>query len=174
VASEATGLPVHACDLTREIPFRSGSFDVVTLWGVLEHLAMPEVMLRVSSDLVRDDGWVLIETANPEGLFRTSSEWLARVGGLRLSDPLRQTLGAGHLAWFTTQGLGLAAARVGLHAEVVRGTKNSTGFLLGRWHGLPAWKRLPLQAATAAANTVAAPLGRPNQVFYALHKAKPG
>jgi len=57
-------------------PFAGGSFDVVTLWDVLEHLADPHAAVAEVSRLLRPGGRVLLSTGDVDSL-------LARVSGPR-------------------------------------------------------------------------------------------
>ncbi len=47
-----------------EMPFAEGSFDVVTLWDVLEHQADPVAFLRMLGRYLKRDGLVLVQTPN--------------------------------------------------------------------------------------------------------------
>lgn len=40
--------------------FAGSSFDVITLWHVLEHLPNPKESLKQAKDLLKEDGWLLI------------------------------------------------------------------------------------------------------------------
>ena len=49
--------------------FEPGSFDLVTFWDSIEHLADPLGSLRAARGLLKDDGLLLVETQNVESLF---------------------------------------------------------------------------------------------------------
>jgi 2-polyprenyl-3-methyl-5-hydroxy-6-metoxy-1,4-benzoquinol methylase len=49
--------------------FRSGSFDAVTMWDVIEHVADPVSTLGGVSRILKDDGVLMMETPNIDGLF---------------------------------------------------------------------------------------------------------
>jgi hypothetical protein len=49
--------------------WRTASSDVVTLWDVVEHLPDPISVLTVAQHVLKDDGILLIETPNIDGLF---------------------------------------------------------------------------------------------------------
>jgi 2-polyprenyl-3-methyl-5-hydroxy-6-metoxy-1,4-benzoquinol methylase len=40
-ARDQRGLTVHECSIESKTSFRSGSFDMITMFGVIEHLANP-------------------------------------------------------------------------------------------------------------------------------------
>lgn len=58
------GLPdVRRGDLL-SVPLPPGSFDLVTLWDVVEHLEDPPAHLRAARAALRDDGLLVLETQN--------------------------------------------------------------------------------------------------------------
>ncbi|MCE9593060.1 MAG: class I SAM-dependent methyltransferase [Planctomycetes bacterium] len=67
-ANEALGPErVHGGRL-QEAGFGHGSFDLVTLWDVIEHTPDPLATLRAAADLAKPDGKLLIETQNVNSL----------------------------------------------------------------------------------------------------------
>ena len=167
-ARAQTGFSVVTGDLTKDDLFGGRSFDVVTLWGVLEHVPNPEELLRSCTRLLAKDGKLLIECPNPQGLFRVVGLGLARMSRSRIKRPLLETMGAGHVVWYSQRSIRQAAYRLGLGVVELRGSRNSTRNLVSRWAGLPQPQRSIAQGATAVLNMVAAPLGHPNQITAAL------
>jgi len=45
-----------------EVEFARGSFDVVTLWDVIEHLPQPKASLKRIANWLRPGGWVVVRT----------------------------------------------------------------------------------------------------------------
>lgn len=170
LARERTGLRVLAGDLTNEELIRPASFDVVTLWGVLEHLPDPAGMLDACRRILRPDGVLMLETPNAQALFRVVARGLMRVTGGRVTGPFEQTLGAGHVVWYSAPALDAAATRAGFRVHDLRGSRNSTRALMSRWDAVPVTRRLLFQLATAVLNHAAVPLGRPNQLLATLRR----
>jgi 2-polyprenyl-3-methyl-5-hydroxy-6-metoxy-1,4-benzoquinol methylase len=168
VARNQTGFRVVSGDLTHDNPFGPKSFDVVTLWGVLEHVPNPEELLRACTSLLRDGGSLLIESPNPQGLFRMVGIQLMRLSSSRFQRPFLETMGAGHIVWLTPRSIHAAAGQLKLRVVDVRGSRNSTRNLILRWAGLPQPRRSVYQAATALLNATALPSGRPNQIMASL------
>lgn len=68
VARHRFGLDVRVGTLADDL-FSPGSFDTITLWDVIEHLKDPASALVAAKRLLKDDGILLLETPNIEGLF---------------------------------------------------------------------------------------------------------
>lgn len=78
IAQQRYGLRVIINTLD-ESTFVQNSFDVVTLWDVLEHVDNPKKMLSVVNRILKDDGLILISTPNIDGLFPQLSYKVARI-----------------------------------------------------------------------------------------------
>lgn len=59
---EAKGVPCKK-DI---VEYQRGSFDVITMFHVVEHLTQPEVMLRELGNYLAEDGIMIIETPNAD------------------------------------------------------------------------------------------------------------
>jgi len=113
-AREELGLDVHTGTL-KAAPFPSETFDLVTLWYVLEHVAEPMQVLRQSAGLLRPGGLLIVRV--PNGNVRIDRV-LARLGrraeSFLLINPPR------HLNDFTAGTVPLALERAGLQLLEVR------------------------------------------------------
>lgn len=71
------GLKVYGKDLL-EIPFKNNSFDIVTIWHVLEHIKDPEKYLAKIYKLLKKKGKLIIEVPNFNSWTRklTGKYWL--------------------------------------------------------------------------------------------------
>jgi 2-polyprenyl-3-methyl-5-hydroxy-6-metoxy-1,4-benzoquinol methylase len=49
--------------------FQEGSFDLVTMWDVVEHVPDPQSLLRSARSMLRPDGYLLLETQNIDSRF---------------------------------------------------------------------------------------------------------
>jgi SAM-dependent methyltransferase len=68
LARRRHGLNVTTGALTPDV-FPRGYFDVVTMWDVVEHLEDPISVLAIIKQILTDDGILLMETPNIDGLF---------------------------------------------------------------------------------------------------------
>ena len=83
-------------------PFSRHSFDIVTMWHVLEHLRDPLLYLRCCRDLLRPGGYLLIEVPNAAGWSAkmTKTAWMGW-------DPLH------HLHHYTPSTMRIALQKAG-------------------------------------------------------------
>jgi len=95
------GVPIVVGRL-EDAPFPPGSFDLITLWAVLEHVHDPLIVLRHVRRLLKPTGRTLVLVPNFNSIPGRF---------LRHDDVPR------HLLMFTKRTLRMAAERVGLHVN---------------------------------------------------------
>lgn len=88
-ARERLGLMVVERPIV-EAKFSEGSFDVITLWAVIEHLPNPREVVQHVGKLLKDDGMLVLHTGNVES-------YRARIEGRRW----RAWLPPIHLVYFS-------------------------------------------------------------------------
>jgi len=115
------GLPLRQASIEQASP-AGPSYDVVTLWDVLEHLPRPLEALRSAQRILRPGGTLLLKTATCTSLV----DQLAR-GGYRLSfgklqAPLKRMYVVGHLYYFTCDTLRRVLCNAGWTAKLLRQT----------------------------------------------------
>lgn len=127
-------LPVHTGNW-RDANFADGSFDVVTLFDVIEHLADPQGELRAIIRLLKPGGLLLQSTPDINGLFPRLSGLVAnRIGYWPHPEP------PWHLFQFSGRTLGAMTRAAGY--EVTRADRTMIG--LDYTFGTPAsWRRNP-------------------------------
>jgi 2-polyprenyl-3-methyl-5-hydroxy-6-metoxy-1,4-benzoquinol methylase len=82
-ARETLAIKNVRCGRLENMDFQAGSFDLITMWDVLEHLPEPRLILRRCHDLLKEGGRLFIRTPNVTvALFRAR---LRRV--FQMADP---------------------------------------------------------------------------------------
>jgi 2-polyprenyl-3-methyl-5-hydroxy-6-metoxy-1,4-benzoquinol methylase len=115
-ARERLGLQGVAQGRFENVDFPAGTFRVITLWDVIEHLPDPGPMLVKAADLLGDEGVLFIQTPNigfhlP---YARAKRMLAR--GSRFRRSRKHLLEAKHhLVQFSRETLTLMLARAGPH-----------------------------------------------------------
>jgi 2-polyprenyl-3-methyl-5-hydroxy-6-metoxy-1,4-benzoquinol methylase len=126
IARQRFGLDVRRGALS-ENTFAPASFDAVTLWDVVEHLPDPVPVLRIARAILKDDGVLMIETPNVEGLFPRLSYRAASDGRYwRHPEP------PAHLFQFSKKTLRRALQAAGLRAIEIADRRIPLFYSFGR------------------------------------------
>ena len=121
--ARARGLEVHVGYLSPELIGNIGSFDVVLLADVLEHVANPRAMLLLSRQALRVGGAVVVSVPNV-------AHWSVRADLFRGRFHYQQfgIMDATHLRWFTLDTLKALITSSGFKVTISRATAGSTLF----------------------------------------------
>ncbi len=87
------------------LSFPDASFDVITLWDVLEHFASPSETLREIHRILKDDGIVLMDTPNENALIRKLAYRIYWLLGGRIAYPAEKLYHLYHLFYFSEETL---------------------------------------------------------------------
>lgn len=108
-AARAAGVPVHT-GLLEDQKFPDASFDVLTLFEVIEHLREPLPLLAECRRVLKPGGILLVSTANAES-------WTAAAMGARW-DYFDMEKDGGHISFYNPRSMAKIAAAAGF--EVAR------------------------------------------------------
>lgn len=94
----------------------AATFDLVTLWDVLEHLNAPAETLRDAAKVLRPGGWLFLDTPRRDAFWYRLGEWAYRCSGGNpvLLDPFYSPLPYRHKQILTRRQLHALAERCGL------------------------------------------------------------
>lgn len=93
-----------------------GSFDVVTLWDILEHVPDPVSMLKKSFRLLAPGGYIFIETPNVSSVLDWMVILLARFG---VTGPARTFYGVHHLTLWNHKTIRRALSELGFTSTAI-------------------------------------------------------
>ncbi len=124
-AKETYGLNVEVGSLS-DAPFASASFDVITLWDVIEHIREPIENLRQAHRLLKEKGILVLKTPNERGLFKQSALMLSRIFGERASFLLKYVYYLPHYFSYSQKSLNHLLRRSGF--EMIRFELDETPF----------------------------------------------
>jgi 2-polyprenyl-3-methyl-5-hydroxy-6-metoxy-1,4-benzoquinol methylase len=105
---------VHTASL-EEMRYPAGSFDVVTLWDLIEHLLHPLATLKEINRILRPGGLVVVWTPNTKNAALLKEKW----------DGYRVPL---HLYFLSSRSLGDMFRQSGFRAVYEKTTKSKKGF----------------------------------------------
>ena len=74
-ASAEFGVDVYA-DFFENVEFLPHSFDLITLWSVIEHVSQPKEFILKVHDLLKPDGLLVIKTPNQNSLISNICYWI--------------------------------------------------------------------------------------------------
>ena len=111
-ARERTGCEIF-CGKLEEAPFGNGTFDVITMWDLLEHLPDPLQGLERARQLLKPSGLLLVNTPNENSLLRQVARLLYRASGGRITAPVNRLYHRYHLHYFAAQTLNVLYRRAG-------------------------------------------------------------
>jgi SAM-dependent methyltransferase len=141
IARDEHGLEVRTGEL-RADTYPAASFDVVTMWDVIEHVPDPFATLVQVRRILADGGQVLLKTPNADGLYpRLSLRLAGRLGFWGHAEP------PGHLFQFSVASLSRLAERAGFRVVDVCHQRIPLGYSFGTPRG---WFRSARWAAYCA------------------------
>jgi SAM-dependent methyltransferase len=108
------GATIHAGDATTVLEGLADSYDLITLWDVLEHVPEPARLVRALGGRLARDGLMFVQTIHEHSLLPTLGRLSYRLTGGRFRAGIRRTHDAHHLVFFSRAGLGLLAADAAL------------------------------------------------------------
>ena len=110
-ARETLGLDARA-GMLEDTGFEERSFDVLTMWDVVEHVPSPVETLRICAGLLKDGGLVALST--PDIGSRVARLTKARWMGFKLAEE--------HLYYFSRKTMALALEQAGFEVLETRST----------------------------------------------------
>lgn len=130
IAREMHRLDVRTGEL-RADTFAPDSFDVVTLWDVIEHLPDPHATLQLIWRVMAPGGLLILKTPNADGIYpRLSLRLARRLGFWGHAEP------PGHLYQFSVASLKRMAERAGFAIVAVHHRRIPLSYSFGDMRGL--------------------------------------
>lgn len=113
----AKGLNAVVGDIQYSDGLRDGSFDVVTMWDVIEHLARPLKALRSTYRILSPRGVIVISTPNAGSVLHSLSLWMHSLDVDLFQKPAKRVF-AGHPLYFRLPSLRRLLVRSGFTTRV--------------------------------------------------------
>lgn len=113
------GLELY-CGELQGVKLDNGSFDVVTLWGVLEHLRDPRHVMKQVYPLLKQGGMLVIKTQNQASILSLIASILYKLSFGRIASHLEFFYSREHLYRFSPGNLGRLLGEEGLTPVNIR------------------------------------------------------
>lgn len=108
------GVPIYTGDAHELIDQIQGSFDLITLWDVFEHLTEPKKLLQALSTKLTDHGSIYIQTINEQSLVPLLGRMSYYMSKGKIRSIVRRTHEPHHLVFYSKKGIKLLAKSAGL------------------------------------------------------------
>ena len=108
------GATVHRGDALEVTERLRGSFDLVTLWDVFEHVTAPTRLLQALARQLAPGGCIYVQTIHEQSLVPAAGRLAYALTAGRLRYPARRTHEPHHLIFFSRTGLEHCADAAGL------------------------------------------------------------
>ena len=118
-SQERLGCKIHRAFLG-ELDLPDNSFDIITLYDLIEHLQNPVQEIRHVYRLLHPGGILFVLTPNNDALIRRVAQWSYRLTFHQYQRALRTLYYSQHLSYFSADSLQALLHRVGfqvLHTE---------------------------------------------------------
>jgi 2-polyprenyl-3-methyl-5-hydroxy-6-metoxy-1,4-benzoquinol methylase len=99
-ARKLCGVEIHTGEIG-DLALPEASFDVITMWDVVEHFTHPRQTLQAVHRILKDDGIVLLDTPNADSLIRKVAHWIYRLSVGQAVYPVRKLYHVYHQYYFS-------------------------------------------------------------------------
>jgi 2-polyprenyl-3-methyl-5-hydroxy-6-metoxy-1,4-benzoquinol methylase len=138
-ARENNSLDVYVGSIEATTSFPSGSFDVVTMFGVIEHLAHPTDAVKECCRILSHGGILVLQTPTEDGFMRRVGRFMFKAsrGHLRFQVKQLYQMGGGHSVCFDRRSIRTLVEGSGLEIIKIRQSTYGLRILMVRFahHG---------------------------------------
>lgn len=165
-ARDKQGLEVDQASIESVTHYPSESFDVITMFGVIEHLAYPRRAAEECHRLLRPGGLLVLQTPSEDGFIRQFGHFLYWLSGGGVTFQINQLyqMGGGHSVCFNRSSMQTLLTLCGY--EAIDFEQSTYGFrvLVHRFEDLPLAKKIVRASGTFLVFSVGMILGRSNHM----------
>jgi 2-polyprenyl-3-methyl-5-hydroxy-6-metoxy-1,4-benzoquinol methylase len=143
-AREQRGLDVNSGSIEANTSFPPTSFDLITMFGVIEHLANPRGAAEECARLLRPGGILILQTPTEDGLMRRVGRLLYWATGGLVTFQVKQLyqMGGGHSTCFNRRSMRTLLDRYGFDVLSLEQSTYGLRVLLMRFDDLPFFEKL--------------------------------
>lgn len=97
----------------KDFSFKENSFDVVTLWDLIEHVREPKELLKEVCKILKPEGIVLILTPNQNSLIKKTTNLSYKLSFGRWKAPANVVYDIHHLYYFSKKNITMLLNKIG-------------------------------------------------------------
>ena len=112
LAAKRLGIDVFAGTL-KAADYPDESFDVVTMWDILEHMDASLTEMREVARILKPGGVLLVNTPNEAGLLRKTARFILTVSGGAVKGPIAKLYHRYHLCYYNEKAATLLLNKAG-------------------------------------------------------------
>jgi 2-polyprenyl-3-methyl-5-hydroxy-6-metoxy-1,4-benzoquinol methylase len=149
-AREQRGLEVHVGSIESVTDFPQASFDIISMFGVIEHLANPSAAAQECAKILRPGGFLVLQTPTEDGLLRRAGRFLywATGGLVKFQASQLYQMAGGHSICFDRRSIKVLLSRYNFEVLSIEQSTYGVRALLLRFASLPLHKKLPYVVGT--------------------------
>lgn len=168
-ARDKRALTVAECSIESRTGFAAGSFDVITMFGVIEHLANPRAAVSECSRMLRSKGLLVLQTPAEDGVMRKLGRLLYWASGGHVTFHVKQLyqMGGGHSVCFNKRSIRELMSRCGFDVLAIEESTYGLPLLLMRFRGMSWLKRCVYTLGASALFGLGQILGSNHMTIYA-------
>lgn len=175
-ARERRKLRVYTGSIEIPTKFAPEEFHVITMFGVIEHLANPAAAIEECARLLRPGGFLVLQTPTEDGLMRWFGRCLFKAtrGLVQFQVKHFYHMGGGHSVCFNRRSIRTLLNRWGFDVLRIEQTTYGLRMLVKRFEDLPLLERLLKSTGTAAVFLLGRIVGASNHMtVYARKRVAP-
>jgi len=157
------------------------TYDLITLWNVVEHLPRPDLVLSQARKLLAPHGLIALSFPNRKGLINQAAYWAYALSGGRVKKPLftlfQVGIDAPHLFHYSASDMERLLTAAGFKVLTVKGQpivdlKNLAGRIKLESGSTSGFKQVILNAVTLAMCFCSALLRLPDEIVVYAQKTE--
>lgn len=165
-AREKNGFAVITGSIENPAGLEPGSMDVITMYGVIEHLSDPPRGLRECARVLRPGGFLVLQTPTEDGLARRMGRFLFWMSGGHaqfLASEFYQ-MGGGHNVCFNRRSITCVLERCGFRVSRIHGSTYGLRTLFKRFEDFSLFRRVLMCLGTSVVFSLGRILGASNHM----------
>jgi 2-polyprenyl-3-methyl-5-hydroxy-6-metoxy-1,4-benzoquinol methylase len=172
-ARERNGLDVSSISIESTTKFSAQSLDVITLFGVIEHLANPRRAVDECARILRPSGFLVLQTPAEDGMIRRLGRFLYWASGGLVRFQVKQLyqMHGGHSVCFNRRSIRELLSRHGFEVRSIEASTYGIRLLQMRFRRMPFLKRLIYGFGTFVVFSLGQVLGSNHMTVYAQKRS---